>query len=147
VLLDDLFRDAGVAANKKTARAQPAARSPGPVQRHHLRKAIKLARRALERLTAAPTGSRVPAVIYDVGGASCDKDALMRHGGKEYAFMISGRLGVRIGFEEFELGAGDSVSFDAQTPHRLWTVGNEPAWRSGSVVNRHSDSRARTSSA
>jgi len=54
-------------------------------------------------------------VTYDVGGASCAKDALMRHGGKEYAFMISGRLGVRIGFEEFELGPGDSISFDAQS--------------------------------
>jgi len=53
------------------------------------------------------------------------------------------RLGVRIGFEEFELGPGDSVSFDAQTPHRLWTMGDEPAVAIWVVLNRRNDGRAR----
>jgi mannose-6-phosphate isomerase-like protein (cupin superfamily) len=57
--------------------------------------------------------------------------------------MIGGRLGVRIGFDEFELAAGDSVSFDTRTPHRLWTVGSEPAVAIWVVVNRSGDSRTR----
>jgi mannose-6-phosphate isomerase-like protein (cupin superfamily) len=57
--------------------------------------------------------------------------------------MISGRLGVRIGFDEFELGPGDSISFDAQSPHRLWTIGREPAVAVWVVLNRHGDSRVR----
>jgi len=142
LLLDDLFRDDSVAPQ---ARAQPQARPPGPVQRNNRRKVIRLASGVRwERLTAS-TDKEVEflRVTYDVGGASCEKDALMRHGGKEYAFMISGRLGVRVGFEEFELRAGDSLSFDAQTPHRLWTVGRAPAVAIWVVVNRHSDSRMR----
>ena len=50
-----------------------------------------------------------------------------RHGGKEYAYILRGHLGIKIGFEEFELGPGDSIAFDAQMPHRLWTIGPEPA--------------------
>lgn len=142
LLLDDLFKDDSAAPQ---SRAQPNARPPGPVQRNNRRKVIRLASGVRwERLTAN-TDKEVEflRVTYDVGGASCEKDALIRHGGKEYAFMISGRLGVRVGFEEFELRAGDSVSFDAQTPHRLWTVGKEPAVAIWVVVNRHSDSRMR----
>jgi len=144
LLLDDLFRD-DPASPAKPAGARPRARSPGPVQRRDRRKTIRLASGVRwERLTAAPDKEvEFLRVVYDVGGASCDKDALMRHGGREYAFMISGRLGVRIGFEEFELGPGDSVSFDAQTPHRLWTMGDEPAVAIWVVLNRRNDGRAR----
>jgi transcriptional regulator with XRE-family HTH domain len=65
-------------------------------------------------------------VVYDVGAASCDDDTLMTHGGYEYGYVIDGRLGVRIGFDEYELGPGHSVSYDASSPHRLWNVGAEP---------------------
>ena len=68
---------------------------------------------------------------------------IIRHGGKEYAYMIRGRLGIKIGFEEFELGPGDSIAFDAQMPHRLWTVGKEPAEAIWVVLNRHGDNRVR----
>ena len=142
LLLDDLFKDDAAAP-----RARARAPAPGPVQRPKVRKTIKLASGVRwERLTAVPDKEfEFLRVVYDVGGASCEPDALMRHGGKEYAFMISGRLGLRIGFEEYELGAGDSVSFDARTPHRLWTVGKAPAVAIWVVLNRHSDSRARKS--
>lgn len=143
LVLDDLFRDDAASPKKKPARAPASAHSPGPVQRRNRRKAIRLASGVRwERLTAAPDKEiEFLRVVYDVGSESCEENALMHHGGKEYAFMIAGRLGVRIGFEEFELGPGDSVSFDAQTPHRLWTVGDEPAVAIWVVLNRHSDSR------
>ncbi len=144
LLLDDLFRN-DAASPKKPARTPSSAPLPGPVQRRNRRKTIRLASGVRwERLTAAPDKEiEFLRVVYDVGSASCEEDALMRHGGKEYAFMIAGPLGVRIGFEEFELGPGDSVSFDAQTPHRLWTVGDAPAVAIWVVFNRHGDSRAR----
>jgi transcriptional regulator with XRE-family HTH domain len=65
-------------------------------------------------------------VVYEVGGASCDHDTLMTHGGNEYGYVISGRLGVRIGFDEYELSPGHSISYEASSPHRLWNVGTEP---------------------
>jgi transcriptional regulator with XRE-family HTH domain len=148
LLLDDLFRDGEAAPTRDAGmrdRGQAAARARDPVQRSSGRKTIRLASGVRwERLTPLPDkDAEFLYIVYDVGGASCDKDALTRHGGKEYAYMISGRLGVRIGFEEFELRPGDSISFDAQSPHRLWTIGRKPAVAIWVVLNRHSDSRPR----
>jgi transcriptional regulator with XRE-family HTH domain len=80
-------------------------------------------------------------VVYDVGSESCPDDSLMRHGGKEYGYVLSGRLGVRIGFDEYDLGPGDAISFDSSSPHRLWAIGDEPAEAIWVVVGRQSDNR------
>lgn len=141
--LDDLFRNGEAGAGK---RSKTAAKADGPVQRHDKRVAIKLAGGVIwERLTVTSDEDlEFLNVVYDVGGASCPEDSLIRHGGREYAYLISGRLGFKIGFEEFELGPGDSISFDAQMPHRLWTIGRKPAVAIWVIVNRHSDSRKNT---
>jgi transcriptional regulator with XRE-family HTH domain len=81
-------------------------------------------------------------VVYDVGGASCDADTLMRHEGKEYGYVMSGRLGVRIGFDEYEVSAGQSISYDASAPHRLWNAGSEPVQAIWVVFGRQPWSRA-----
>ena len=60
------------------------------------------------------------------------EDALSTHGGREYGYVTSGTLGVRVGFEEYELGPGGSIAFDSSSPHRLWTIGASPSTRSGS---------------
>jgi transcriptional regulator with XRE-family HTH domain len=80
-------------------------------------------------------------VVYDAGSESCPEDSLVTHGGREYGYVVSGRLGVRIGFDEYDLGPGDSVSFDSSSPHRLWTMGNEPVEAIWVVVGRQSDAR------
>jgi mannose-6-phosphate isomerase-like protein (cupin superfamily) len=64
---------------------------------------------------------------YPVGAESCPADALLRHRGREYGYVEKGRLGVTIGFETYELDAGDSISFDSTIPHRVFTLGDEPA--------------------
>jgi quercetin dioxygenase-like cupin family protein len=93
-----------------------------------------------ERLTAqADPYVEFLLVHYEVGAESCPKHSPVRHGGKEYAFVMSGRLGVQIGFEKDELTAGDSMSFDSQIPHRLWAVGDEPAVAIWAIVNRTND--------
>jgi len=79
-------------------------------------------------------------VTYDVGSESCPADSLVTHGGREYAYVISGRLGVRIDFDEYSLGPGDSITFDASSPHRLWAIGDEPVVAIWVVVGRQ-DSR------
>jgi transcriptional regulator with XRE-family HTH domain len=80
-------------------------------------------------------------ITYAVGGASCEGDSLMTHGGKEYGYILSGRLGVRIGFDEYEVGPGESISFDSSSPHRLWAIGDEPAEAIWVVVGRQADPR------
>ena len=71
-------------------------------------------------------------VIYDVGGSSASDERLMRHPGREYGYVLSGRLGVQLGFERHELGPGDSIAFDSTTPHRLWNLGDGRSTGSGS---------------
>jgi transcriptional regulator with XRE-family HTH domain len=140
LVVDDLFRDAGAPRHE---RARPSGDASDPVQRASNRKTIRLAEGVRwERLTPRPDPEvEFLYVVYEAGAESCDKDSLIRHGGKEYAYMIGGRLGLKIGFEEFELGPGDSITFDAQVPHRLWTIGKKPAEAIWVVYNRHGDNR------
>jgi len=65
--------------------------------------------------------------IYCVGGSSSPTGKLIRHSGREFGLVLSGRLGVTVGFEECELGPGDSIAFDSTTPHRLHNDGDEEA--------------------
>ena len=74
--------------------------------------------------------------IYPPGSESAPADALVRHNGREFGVVLSGRLGVTIGFEDHVLEPGDSVSFDSTTPHRLHNDGREPVTAVWFVVNR-----------
>lgn len=66
-------------------------------------------------------------VTYEAGSESTAPDAPMRHSGHEYGTVIEGALGVTVGAETHELEAGDSISFDSTTPHRLFNAGTVPA--------------------
>ncbi len=81
-------------------------------------------------------------VMYPVGAESCREDALVTHGGREYGYVTSGTLGVCVGFDEYELGPGASIVFDSSSPHRLWTIGDEPVHAVWLVIGRAADPRA-----
>jgi transcriptional regulator with XRE-family HTH domain/mannose-6-phosphate isomerase-like protein (cupin superfamily) len=113
----------------------PAVSRPGdaiipstPVQRAATRMKIRLASGVVwERLTAASIPNvDFLYVTYEVGGASSPDDEYQRHPGQEWGYIVSGRLGVRIGFDEYVLGPGDAIAFDSTTPHRLFNAGDEP---------------------
>lgn len=80
-------------------------------------------------------------VVYPVGAESCSEDALVTHGGREYGYVSSGALGVRVGFDEYVLGPGGSIAFDSSSPHRLWTIGDEPVHAIWVVIGRAADPR------
>lgn len=63
--------------------------------------------------------------IYEPGGASSPDDALVRHNGHEFGHILSGTLRVIVGFDEYVLGPGDSITFPSSTPHRLVNAGPE----------------------
>jgi transcriptional regulator with XRE-family HTH domain len=82
-------------------------------------------------------------VEYDVGGASSRGGTFVHHAGREYGVVTSGQLKVTVGYEEHELGPGDSICFDSAVPHRLETIGDEPARAIWLVIGRAgSDARA-----
>jgi transcriptional regulator with XRE-family HTH domain len=61
---------------------------------------------------------------YAPGGASSE-DELVRHNGHEFGHILSGRLRVVVGFDEYILEPGDSITFPSSTPHRLINDGPE----------------------
>jgi transcriptional regulator with XRE-family HTH domain len=81
-------------------------------------------------------------VVYPVGAESCSEHALLTHRGREYGYVTSGTLGVKVGFDEYELGPGASIAFDSSSPHRLWTIGDEPVHGIWVVIGRAADPRA-----
>jgi transcriptional regulator with XRE-family HTH domain len=121
----------------------PGAELLNPVVRPEDRKRIQLAAGVRwERLTrSSDPYVDFLYVVYEPGAQSCDPDALMRHGGREYGHVLSGRLGVTIGFDTHVLGPGDSISFDSTQPHRLATIGDEPVNAIWFVVGRLGDPR------
>jgi transcriptional regulator with XRE-family HTH domain len=144
ISLDRLFqadRREDVAAAPVAERGAPSTTTitaASPVVRQHGRHGIELESGVRwERLTSGPEENvDFLHVVYDVGGASSTDSALMRHPGREYGFVISGRLGVQIGFQDHELGPGDSIAFDSTQPHRLRNLGDQPVQAIWCVVGR-----------
>jgi transcriptional regulator with XRE-family HTH domain len=160
ISLDDLFFEPSTASGRTEtgSRARRPVRIVGaqdlevpvpsldglePVVRSDERKAIQLDSGVRwERLT--PSTERdldFLYVVYDVGGASCAENSLIRHSGREYGHVIKGRLGVTVGFETHELNPGDSISFESTVPHRLFNAGDEPAEGIWFVIGRGGDAR------
>ena len=146
--LDELFgSQRTVAAAPRVADAAESPEETGVtlVQRRDTRKGIELESGVRwERLTpTAEQDADFLYVVYEVGGASSREGTHMRHMGREYGLVLSGRLRVTIGFdEEHELGPGDSIAFESSRPHRLENAGAEPVEAIWFVVGRsHSDAR------
>jgi transcriptional regulator with XRE-family HTH domain len=95
------------------------------VLRRHNRRAIDLERGVRwELLTPLPErGAEFLEVVYPVGSESSANNEAIRHNGRDYCLVLEGELGVQIGFEQYELGPGDSMAFDGTIPHRLWNSG------------------------
>ncbi len=146
ISLDELlFSDARAVASDEASSAEPGAvpeiRLPAdPVQRATNRTMIRLASGVVwERLTTASIPNvDFLHVTYEVGGASSPEHEFQRHSGQEWGYVLSGRLGVTIGFDEVVLGPGDSIAFDSTTPHRLANVGDEPVQGIWFVLGRRS---------
>jgi transcriptional regulator with XRE-family HTH domain len=163
ISLDDLFaRDAIMepAFVEAVTRESGAAKSvgsgsvpgpePGMVQWAGERKVIELESGVVwERLN--PPGEQdveFLSVTYAPGGASSGTDTFVRHAGREYGLVLSGVLQVAVGFQDFELGAGDSISFESSIPHRLVNAGDVPVSAVWFVIGRQgSDQRAQWSTA
>ena len=137
--MSDVF---GEAAPEPT-QVRPMQGDDGLIARPDTRRVINLASGVRwERLTPhSDPDVEFLYVVYPVGAESSPEDALVTHGGREYGYVTSGTLGVRVGFDEFELGPGASIVFDSTSPHRLWAIGDEPVHAIWVVIGRAGDPR------
>jgi transcriptional regulator with XRE-family HTH domain len=110
-----------------TASAGDAGGATPIVQRAANRAAIELDGGIIwERLTASPDRDADFAfVTYPPGADSGADDPPASHRGREYGFVIDGRLRIEVGDEVLELGPGDAVAFGSETPHRFRALGGE----------------------
>ncbi len=140
--MSDVFSDDSRESESRTLRSR--LDSDGIVTDPDTRRVINLASGVRwERLTPhSDPNIEFLYVVYPVGAESCPEDALVTHGGREYGYVTSGTLGVRVGFEEYELGPSTSIAFDSSSPHRLWAIGSEPVHAVWVVVGRAADLRA-----
>jgi transcriptional regulator with XRE-family HTH domain len=134
ISMDELFADLpGAPARFERANGDRSAKGrpvkAQVVQRAARRRAIELESGVRwERLTPeTENGLEFLFVRYSVGGSSGPGESFMSHGGRELGLVLSGRLRVALGFEAYDLDPGDSISFDSTVPHRLSTIGDEPA--------------------
>lgn len=137
VSMDEVFQTAQVVHQDESVQAS-AAINEGPVVRANSRPTIHLDSGVTwERLTAVHDNAvDFMRIIYDVGGSSTADNAFLRHLGTEYHFVISGRLQVQLGFETYELVAGDAISFDSSEPHCLVNIGDSPVVCITSVIRQ-----------
>jgi transcriptional regulator with XRE-family HTH domain len=114
----------GAGEDSESAAGADAPQSDAVVQRGCDRRIIDLASGVRwERLTPG-ADDRVDflEVIYSPGGHSTDERRPLRHEGREYGLILSGTLRANVGFETYELTAGDSIAFDSSTPHEYWNT-------------------------
>lgn len=52
-----------------------------------------------------------------------EKGRLHEHAGMEFLYVVSGRLGLRIGDAHHELSEGDAITFDSSVPHGYGRLG------------------------
>jgi transcriptional regulator with XRE-family HTH domain len=147
VSLDELFAPAGDhdSSPAPPGRAMPGDVRPpvgfGRVQRAAERDVIDLGSGVRwERLTTwNDRDVEFLYAVYEAGGSSSPDGSLMRHNGRELGIVLTGQLGVKVGFEDTVLGPGDSIAFDSAIPHRLHNDGDEVVTAIWIVLGRHHD--------
>jgi transcriptional regulator with XRE-family HTH domain len=139
ISMDRLFDPAQEGpAGSGDAAAAAADSVTGPVLRRYARPRITLERGVVwERLTAAAEKDmEFLEVCYPVGQSVPEAEHAIQHTGQEYAVIIEGALSTQIGFEQYVLEEGDSLTFDSAIPHRFWNAGNVPARAIWVILNR-----------
>jgi transcriptional regulator with XRE-family HTH domain len=139
VSLNELLGGPVAPAPAVTQQAWP--RIEQPVVRAGERGRVQMSGVVWERLSADDPLVDFLHVEYQPGSASCPPEDMVRHGGREYGVITSGRLEVQVGFETYSLAAGDSIHFDSSTPHRLSNPHDEPCTGVWFVLARRDDAR------
>jgi transcriptional regulator with XRE-family HTH domain len=69
---------------------------------------------------------RTNSYLAEFEAVDADKLKPHQHPGSEFLHVMKGKLGLKIGLDDFELDAGDSVYFDPIVPHTYRRLGKAP---------------------
>jgi transcriptional regulator with XRE-family HTH domain len=69
---------------------------------------------------------RTNSYLAEFEAVDADKLKPHQHPGSEFLHVMKGKLGLKIGLDDFELDAGDSVYFDPSVPHTYRRLGKAP---------------------
>ncbi len=72
-----------------------------------------------ESLAPAYTGRHMEPFVVDLYRDEEGLADISRHSGEEFLFLMSGRVQVTVGGQEYELEPGDSFYFDSSQPHSI----------------------------
>ena len=75
-------------------------------------------------LTRQPDGMQAWKIVIPVGKVTPEPRA---HDGYEWIYVLSGRMRLVLGDQDWVLGAGEVAEFDTQVPHWFGSTGQEPA--------------------
>ena len=115
------------AASSQVALPDPASGS-APVVRPGERRTLHMDSGVVwERLTRGPSDVLDALLVTYQPGGSSSSGSLMTHSGHEFAYLITGELTLQLAFETHVIRAGDSLEFEASTPHLYVNGGLEPA--------------------
>jgi transcriptional regulator with XRE-family HTH domain len=84
---------------------------------NRIQESLKGGAGTIERLTSSIPGGRLQACVITLEEAKTHRGEMHTHHGNEAALVVSGRFLFRVGGDEFELGEGDSIYYDALEPH------------------------------
>lgn len=114
VTIADLFQDAGPTRPRVVRRGDRPALAFGVLGRKML-----LTQKPLHHLEVF-VGELAP-------GGSSGREAYTHGHSEELVVVLRGRVALELGNEVYELEDGDSIGYWSSTPHRISTVGDEPA--------------------
>ncbi|WP_432562471.1 helix-turn-helix domain-containing protein [Kineococcus sp. SYSU DK003] len=77
-------------------------------------------------LSSVPGGLRAYKQVLEPGAGE-DSDEQNVHEGYEWVYVMSGRLRMRLGADDFQLTAGEAAEFDTRLPHRVSNPGLQVA--------------------
>jgi transcriptional regulator with XRE-family HTH domain len=69
---------------------------------------------------------RTNAYLAEFESVAQEKLKSHQHSGSEFLHVMKGKLGLKIGMDDYELDAGDSIYFDPTVPHTYRRIGKQP---------------------
>ena len=97
-----------------------------PIVRKDSRKKIILPNSKVTYELLCPDMKRkMEVLLVEIEPGECNTDDLVGHEGEECGYVISGKLKVKCGTDEYVLEQGDSIYFESSIPHRYVNIGDE----------------------